>query len=98
MWDCGIGIDDIMCDDITCDDLHLVSMAGMDDIICVDLTCDDLNPDLWLRYVEWELVMKIYEEDLVLGNCVTVGLLVFLGYGSFVRKHDYKDHLSVIRR
>ena len=46
VWDCGIGIDDIMCDDITCEDLHLASVAGMDDITCDDLTYDDLNPDL----------------------------------------------------
>ena len=41
MWDCGIGIDDIMCDDIICEDQHLAGVVGMDDI-----TCDDLNPDV----------------------------------------------------
>ena len=40
MWECAIGIDDIMCDDITCEDLRLASIVGMDDI-----TCDDLNED-----------------------------------------------------
>ena len=44
MWDCRIGIDDIMCDDITCEDLHLALVAGMDDITCDDQTYDDLNP------------------------------------------------------
>ena len=47
VWDCGIGIDDIMCDDITCEYLHLPSMAGLDDIKCDDLTYDDLNPDVF---------------------------------------------------
>ena len=46
MWDCGIGIDDIMCDDITCEYLHLASLAGTDDITCDYLTYDDLNPDV----------------------------------------------------
>ena len=46
MWECGIGIVDIMCDDITCEDLHLVSKTGMDDITCDDLTYDDLSPDV----------------------------------------------------
>ena len=46
MWDCGIGINDIMCDDMTCEDLHLASFAGMDDITCDDLTYDNLNPDV----------------------------------------------------
>ena len=32
MWECGIGIGDIMCDDLTYEDLHSTSMAGMDDI------------------------------------------------------------------
>ena len=45
VWECGIGIDDIMCDNITCEDLHLASMAGIDDITCNDLPYDDLNPD-----------------------------------------------------
>ena len=37
-WECGIGIDDIMCDDITCEYLYLTSKAGMDYIKCEDLT------------------------------------------------------------
>ena len=43
MWECGIGIADIMCDGVICDDLHLASMAEMDDIVCNGLTYDDLN-------------------------------------------------------
>ena len=43
MWECGIGIEDIMCDAITCEDLRLASMVGMDDITCDDVTYDDLN-------------------------------------------------------
>ena len=46
VWDCCIGIDDIMCDDIKCGDQHLPSVAGTDDITCDDLTYDDLNPDV----------------------------------------------------
>ena len=46
MWECGIGIDDIMWDDITYEDLRLASMVGMDDITCDDLAEDDLNPDV----------------------------------------------------
>ena len=45
MWECGIGIDDIMRDDIMCD-LHLASMGGMDNITYADLTYDELNPDV----------------------------------------------------
>ena len=47
MWECGIGIEDIICDDITCEDLHIGSIAGMYDITCDDLTYDDLNLDVW---------------------------------------------------
>ena len=46
VWECGIGIDDIMCVDVTCDYLHLASMTGIDDITCDDLTYDELNPDV----------------------------------------------------
>ena len=46
MWECGLGIDDIMCDDITYEDLHLGNVAAMDNITCDDLTYDDLNPDV----------------------------------------------------
>ena len=46
MWECGIGIDDIMCDQLTCKDLNLASMVRMVDITCEDLTYDDLNPDV----------------------------------------------------
>ena len=45
-WECGIGIDDIICDDITREDLHLPSMAGMDNMTCDDLTYDGLNLDV----------------------------------------------------
>ena len=41
MWECGIGIDDIIWEN-----LHLVSMAEMDDITYDDLTYNDLNPDV----------------------------------------------------
>ena len=47
MWECGIGIDDIMCDDITCEDVHLVSMTGIDDVTCDDLTYDCRNQDVF---------------------------------------------------
>ena len=46
MWECGIGIDDIMCDYLTCEDLHLTSVVRMDDIIS-----DDLNQDLFENVV-----------------------------------------------
>ena len=45
MWECGLGIDGIMCDYITCNDLNLASIAGMNDITCDNQTCDDLNPE-----------------------------------------------------
>ena len=46
MWECGIGIDDILCDGIICEYLHLASVAGIDDITCNDITDDNLNPDV----------------------------------------------------
>ena len=46
MWECGIGIKDVICDDITCEDLYLGSIAGMYDVTCDDLTYDDLNLDV----------------------------------------------------
>ena len=46
MWECGIGIDDIMCDDITCEDIHLASMVMMDDKTLGVLIYDDLNRDV----------------------------------------------------
>ena len=46
VWECGIGIDDIMCDYITFEDLHLASKVGVADITCDNLTYDDLTPDV----------------------------------------------------
>ena len=46
MWECCMGIDNIMWDDIICEDKRLASMVWMNDITCDDLTYGDLNPDV----------------------------------------------------
>ena len=46
MWECGIGIDDIIGDKITYVYLYFASMAGMDDIKYDDQPYKDLNPDV----------------------------------------------------
>ena len=51
VWECVIGIDEIMFDDIIFEDQQLASMAGIDDITCDDLVYDDLNPDVWEKVV-----------------------------------------------
>ena len=38
VWECGIGIAEIIGDDVTCEDLQLASWAGKYDITCDDLT------------------------------------------------------------
>ena len=51
VWECGIGIYDIMCDDITCEDLHLASITGLYDLTCDVQMYNDLNPDVYENVV-----------------------------------------------